>query len=299
MSERDQAAEATSTEPAAAAASTDDDRDRREARRKQYVLRKRAQEAAEAPAAAAPGVDGNRGRQVSAEYGDFWVVPDDQANPGADNDQVSESELASIQQLWRSLQDGSGPLRVENLDRDGSKYASFSTIVMRQIRALLSGPAGRRLLLDFLNSNQLVCIRPRASFPGGFRADGDREHWQQKNPRKPGAGGFAYVEMDEFVSNTDLRVVDADGRPIAMPLFIALGHELIHARHVVTGRRQGGPPKDAHKYASDDPRDPDNREEEATIGDGELTENDLRAEHGLPLRRGHGGSDARYPPTRK
>ena len=76
------------------------------------------------------------------------------------------------------------------------------------------------------------------------------------------------------------RVVafDSAGKKLPAPIWSILGHELIHAEHNAAGRnRRGLAPKDSAAYG--------NCEEEETIATGSgVTENNLRAEHGLPDR---------------
>ncbi|HLP89366.1 MAG TPA: M91 family zinc metallopeptidase [Nostocaceae cyanobacterium] len=78
---------------------------------------------------------------------------------------------------------------------------------------------------------------------------------------------------------------DSDGKEISFPVFILLGHELIHARHNAAGHSRLHLPATDSNYT--------NSEEEKTIATGSLTENDLRTEHKLPLRYGHQGRDTR------
>jgi hypothetical protein len=71
------------------------------------------------------------------------------------------------------------------------------------------------------------------------------------------------------------------------PVYIFLGHEMIHARHNQLGRNR-------RNVAATAPAKYSNREEEETIATGAgITENQLRAEHGLEGRVGHGGVDKR------
>jgi hypothetical protein len=99
-----------------------------------------------------------------------------------------------------------------------------------------------------------------------------------------GAGDDSFVNLDPNVGDGDLKVHDAAGNDISDPVYIFLGHELIHARHIAAGVVDTGAPVDA-SYGI--------KEDETTIATGRLSENDLRSEHGLTKRHDHGGSDTR------
>jgi hypothetical protein len=72
-----------------------------------------------------------------------------------------------------------------------------------------------------------------------------------------------------------------------MPVYIFLGHEMIHARHNQLRRNHSN-------LAAADPARYSNREEEETIATGAgITENQLRAEHDLDARASDGATDKR------
>jgi hypothetical protein len=101
---------------------------------------------------------------------------------------------------------------------------------------------------------------------------------------KKGAGDDSFIDLDAGVGDGDVKVHDAAGNDISDPVYIFLGHEMIHARHIAAGEADLGAPADA-SY--------DLKEEEITIATGGLTENDLRDEHGLTKRHDHSATDAR------
>jgi hypothetical protein len=82
---------------------------------------------------------------------------------------------------------------------------------------------------------------------------------------------------------------------IAAPAHIVLGHELIHALHYK--RNQNAPGNPALYGPGTALNHWGNAEEHRTIAQGPgVTENDLRAEHGLPAREGHTGPHRRTLP---
>lgn len=94
------------------------------------------------------------------------------------------------------------------------------------------------------------------------------------------------VELRDSSMVKDSRLADAQENEIATPVFILLGHELGHGRHMQRGTVTGETaipnfftnPNDQSKYGT-------NQEEYVNI---QGTENSLRAEHGLGARKGHG-----------
>ena len=96
-------------------------------------------------------------------------------------------------------------------------------------------------------------------------------------------GSSSVVYLDPNLSNKSFVVRDKDGNELASPVFLILGHELVHAIHNQDG--------DNDAAASGSAGYP-NKEEEETIGDRhDMTENALRREHGLGVRSGHWARD--------
>jgi hypothetical protein len=89
------------------------------------------------------------------------------------------------------------------------------------------------------------------------------------------------------MTDARLQVFDAARNHIAAPLYVVLGHELIHARHNDRGVNQRERSSVRMEFR--------NREEELTVDGEELSENALRREQGLPARYGHKGGDLAYP----
>jgi hypothetical protein len=225
------------------------------------------------------------GRGVSTEFGEFWVVPDDHAGmPDAPGELMTESELSTVQKVWSQLKSGSGSLRIDETDVEGNAFSGFRARVLEMAAKLLSKPDGRRLLCDFLNSGHEVSIRPSSKpIAGGFSTKNPADGRPSRG--KPGAGTWTTINVDPSLSETDVKVYDKAGQEIAAPMFVNLAHELIHARHIVLGVNKVKQKARNQKFG--------NAGEEETIKTGELSENDIRAEHGLPERLGHNGVEKR------
>ena len=58
-------------------------------------------------------------------------------------------------------------------------------------------------------------------------------------------GADSFLDLDASVGDADVKVHDAAGNDIADPVYIFLGHELIHARHIAAGAVDMGAPSDA------------------------------------------------------
>jgi hypothetical protein len=100
-------------------------------------------------------------------------------------------------------------------------------------------------------------------------------------------GGDSKILIEAGLKDKDIVVYDPAGKQISSPIFLILGHELIHATHNEVGRNH------REKAAVDGAAYP-NLEEEETIATGAgPTENKLRAEHGLGVRKGHRLTDTR------
>jgi hypothetical protein len=95
-----------------------------------------------------------------------------------------------------------------------------------------------------------------------------------------GRGTTSTISIDPNQSNRTQRAFDRDGNEISFPLFINLGHEMIHAMHNQRGENERG-------NAATDADYPNHEEEVAIAGPG-LSENRLRRSFGLTERHGHG-----------
>jgi NleD-like pathogen effector protein (putative zinc metallopeptidase) len=219
------------------------------------------------------------GYQASMAFGDFWVLPDDYKGPPPKSGQqpIRESELNRAQKVWGELNANSGKIKISEGDLDGKPHPGFKALVLQRLANLLSQPKGRELVSGLVEGGQMVVIRPsRQRHEGGADTEGFGDG---KSPEG------CSVEMDPDLNDDTLKVFDNSGAEIQEPAFLTLGHELIHARHLAAGKAEWGERPDDSSYGD--------KEEEQTIADGDLTENDLRAEHDLPSRHGHTGEDTR------
>jgi hypothetical protein len=192
-----------------------------------------------------------------------------------------------------ALKAGTSPLRIVEKDADGKVHPGFQQKVLSLLALLLSRPKGRQLILELMKSPKMCTIRPaKESYPGGAGTQARKSLQNQGAPGllradgHPGAGDASFVELDASVGDHDIKVHDAAGRPIADPVYIILGHELIHARHIGAGTVDSHPLPEAGPNAVQD--------DKITISTGDLTENDLRREHGLPKRHGYSAVDRRF-----
>ena len=228
------------------------------------------------------------GRAANTDYGQFWVVPDDTKVCYANitGEQITETEFTGLESTWNAIKNGTGKLSITEADKTGTDHPGFKTMVEGQLAKLMSKPVGRRLLATIVNGSQQVTIRPSDSqIYGGANAIRGGAGTLENADGTAGAGGTTIIQIDANLTDTDAVVYDSAGNEISLPVFITLGHELIHAKHNAEGRNR-------RNLAATD-SDYSNREEEETIATGDLTENDLRTEHGLTLRQGHGGRDTR------
>ncbi len=231
------------------------------------------------PATAAPP-----GRGVSTEFGDYWIVPDDTMESyDVIGEQITETEFSKLEAAWVTLKDGKGQLVISEKDWNGVDHPGFGAKFLLACGQLMSRPLGRELLVGLINGSQLVTVQPSESrmIAAARRGAGTEE----KADGTAGPGGTTTIRFDDDFDDKRVEVFDKDGKQIPEPLFIALGHELIHAKHNAAGRNK-------RAQASTDPAYP-NREEQDTIEGSGLSESTLRAEHGLPGRHGHALKDMR------
>jgi NleD-like pathogen effector protein (putative zinc metallopeptidase) len=104
-----------------------------------------------------------------------------------------------------------------------------------------------------------------------------------------GEGIGSFVTYTHLLTDSNPEVTLQNGDPLLTPVFIGFGHELVHALHNLRGTNLNkAPMSDADKGIWSNP------EERQTIeprGEGVISENQLRQEHGLPLRHGHGSHE--------
>ena len=191
--------------------------------------------------------------------------------------------------MWNKVKGGAGSLVITETDKAGGAHAGFKATTLTRIGMLMSAPKGRELITGLVNGAKKCTIRPAPGKVFGGASTDAAGGLGAGAPGvvtagKKGAGDDSFVDLDAGVGDGDIKVHDAAGADISDPVYIFLGHELIHARHIAAGEVDMGAPTDA-SYGI--------KEEETTIATGALSENDLRAEHGLTKRHDHGGSDTR------
>jgi hypothetical protein len=245
----------------------------------------------EDPNAAGGGApDPTLGRPATTEFGDFTVLPDESAaSLNAEAGEITESDLAERQKLWETLKSGSGDIKIGEIDSKGQAHAGFKVLVLSKLGMLLERPKGALLLSELASGGKAVTIQPASvKIKGGTGAK--RGAGSEPNADgTPGPGGTTTIVLDETVTDKDLKVFDERGNEIGLPIYIALGHELIHARHNQKG-------VNTRAQAATKPGYPMKEEQDTIEGNGsDVSEADLRKERGLPKRAGHAGKDTRGP----
>jgi hypothetical protein len=157
-------------------------------------------------------------------------------------------------------------------------------MILTQFGKLLSKPVGRGVVTSLISAGHTVTIVPSGArtIGGARRGAGAVE----KADGSSGGGGDSTILIEAGLKDTDIQCFDPAGNRISAPIFLILGHELIHATHNDAGHNR-------REKAATDAAYP-NREEEETIATGAgATENKLRDEHGLGVRKGHALVDTR------
>jgi hypothetical protein len=233
------------------------------------------------------------GTNKKTDFGEYWVVPDGtkpaDAKVGQKGELIEQKQFTAVEAVWTKVKDGTGKLLITETDKDGGAHAGFKAATLPRIGMLMAKPKGRELITGLANGAKKCTIRPGVGkVHGGASTDAvgglGAGAAGVVTGGKKGAGADSFVTLDASVGDGDIKVHDDAGNDISDPVYIFLGHELIHARHIAAGEVDMGAPADA-AYGI--------KEEEATIATGGLSENDLRAEHGLTKRHGHGGTDTR------
>jgi hypothetical protein len=233
------------------------------------------------------------GRHELTDFGEYWVVPDGTSHSlvGVQGEQIPEAAFAAVKSTWDKIKDGSDRIKITETDRAGRAHAGFKASITTRIGQLMARPSGRQLVTSLLAGGFDMTIRPSSvKVYGGAQTLGLGTGVRENASGTAGAGGASIIEIDPAFTDADIKVYDASGVEISDPVFISLGHEMVHARHNQLGRNR------THLGAADPPRY-HNREEEETIATGTLsvTENQLRAEHGLAARAGNRVVDKRAP----
>jgi hypothetical protein len=226
------------------------------------------------------------GHAEVTDFGTYWVVPDGTGpQAGVAGEQIQQKDFDALKATWDKLKSGTGQIKVTETGDDGTKYAGFKAMILTQFGKLLSKPVGRGVVASLISAGHTVTIVPSAArtIGGARRGAGSVEN----KDGTAGAGGDSTILIEAGLKDTDIQCFDPAGKKISAPIFLILGHELIHATHNDAGRNH------REKTAVDSAAYP-NAEEEETIATGAgATENKLRAEHGLGVRKGHALTDTR------
>jgi len=226
------------------------------------------------------------GHAEVTDFGTYWVVPDGTGpQAGVTGEQITQTAFDALKVVWDKLKAGSGQIKISETGDDGTKYAGFKAMILTQFGKLLSKPAGRGVVTSLISAGHTVTILPSAArtIGGARRGAGSVE----KADGSSGGGGDSTILIEAGLKDTDIECFDPAGKKISAPIFLILGHELIHATHNDAGHNH------REKAATDGAAYP-NAEEEETIASGAgPTENKLRAEHGLGVRKGHALTDTR------
>jgi hypothetical protein len=219
------------------------------------------------------------GHAVNTEFGNYWVVPNGTTRNYREKagDQITKTDFAILERAWNALKSDAGNIHIRETDDLNSAHGGFKNKVLDQFKELLSRQHGRGLVINLMNSTKPVTIMPTSARKTAVSLAGPGA--RETSPGVAGAGDETTIMIDDDLTDDRVKAFDATGHKIYTPVYLILGHELIHARHNIVGqnRRNQAPTEPAYG----------NLEEEQTISTGTLTENMLRKEHSLPLRFGH------------
>lgn len=238
-----------------------------------------------APTAAPPPTP--TGRHETTAYGEYWVVPDSTTAPvqGAQGEQITESVFNRLKALWDRINAGSGKIKVIETDSAGKAHGGFKASIIAKLGKLMSHPHGRRLVTELDDGGFNVTIKPSPGKLLGGGSTSTTSDALEKTGGAAGKGAASTIEIDPAVTDTDIKVYDSGGNQISDPVYIFLGHEMIHAHHNQRGHNQTRQAATDAAYG--------NAEEQQTISTGGINENMLRSENGLDARVGHAGTDTR------
>ncbi len=162
---------------------------------------------------------------------------------------------------------------------------AFVNQVRNDLNTLASGPTGQNLLNQLQGSGQQTNIRQVN--PG----EGNSASYHRPADGRPGPGGAngPGTAVTVGYDNTRNQIYDGSQPWHNRPPAVGLGHELIHALHGQTGTRTPGQMQDPGNPGTAAAPNNVPAEDVATVGLGPfagnaITENNIRAEQGLPPR---------------
>jgi Effector protein len=241
-------------------------------------------------------------RVRSLPFARFRVVSDGaRVRQSGGLETLHQSEFDELAAAWRTLSDPtdtSSSLRLHeegDMMRPAVTAPGFRNQLLAAVGQLLAHRHGRELVLGIMHGSQIVQVRPWTGHERDRAETQSTTAGEIRPGGQAGPGAGSTIMLDPTLVSNEPVGYDESGRALRSPLFITLGHELIHALH------------NAHGTAlHQDDGSPSEPEEDATIQgpSPDVTENDLRHEHHLPNRHGHlpywnlptaGGSSPRRP----
>jgi len=181
----------------------------------------------------------------------------------------------------------------------------FNEKVQEAFKILASGRVGQRLISKIGAGRHQVFILQgdKSEVTPGF--SDNLKGMEESSDRTKGCVSFVRLKLDQELvwrySEKDRRlqwylkkrieyVHDMNGKPIEIPFFITLAHELIHAYHNTYGKNK------RHEFTMDTRVWSTDEEYKTIVGfpskkpfrmEPKITENTIRREHRLPERFGH------------
>lgn len=178
----------------------------------------------------------------------------------------------------------------------------FNEEVEKAFKILLTGRVGQRLIAKIGAGKHPIYIKESSQ-----RSSADPDDLDSACNRNLGSSTIISlylnirVVFDQSTSTPipslvplEGRVFDRNGNTIAMPFFLSLAHELIHALHNSYGKNKAFQKTvDRHVWSSDEEYHTIEGfpSKKATRAEPKITENAIRREHNLPERYGHAGHD--------
>jgi hypothetical protein len=225
-------------------------------------------------------------REGPATGSEVQILPRDPIQPGERaRNRAAHRQIEQIEpQLARAQQELTRIMDAEGLGsmRDAATHAWQDPA--NQARAQQLAQQSRDL------SDRLTPLRPQANPRAAAEAgpeEGGLEASNYTAAGAPGAGAGSVVNLMSGIRDSEYLNRDPEGRYIPAPAFVIYGHELIHALHNKRGRNSSGVDRDQYQQRPLDRWS--DREEHNTIAGAGISENALRAEHGLTQRGSHFG----------
>ncbi len=221
--------------------------------------------------------------------------------------EVSESLLedevvaARVEEIKEDIRDGTGNIVIDASSLNDGTYPSrylvmaFRQRMINSLDTLMTRPAGLEIIMQIMDDTETVTIAANENALASASRTNDA---LELDDGSAGPGCNTTINIHPDLDDDDLVLFDDAGNDIPAPVWLILGHELIHAAHNSDGRNVRADESGADRPPVTSP-DYGNLEEEQTITTGDLTENDLREQFGLDgPRHGHGGridDDPRTP----